>query len=411
MCPFQCDLCVFRMLQERDPVTASEADKYLLEMIRRVSLDALWAREPTTVSGNLQKMRELIRVSGEMNILRPPFPPIGPYPLEDVLGYGVALVMVRSSLDAGRNNKNYKQFQTIQKFQSVVTNQYAVSVPSAYRTLALASADKQKVSAFSSCPTHSDWFKRFSSGCKTRMGEDVNKDKALSREILHEVLRECERRVSVQRGEEQALTVSVATFLVVSFCASLRGSEGFMLCLARLRASLEYGKHDKANPHVVVPLLGRFKTELGERYHLLLLASTTKSGFSPRWWLELLVYVREQQGYTNGPAFCSGKMEVAKIRDYEEVFFDLLETVQEEHPELFDKDCNVREWYGLFRSLRRGSTSLATLLRVPESVKNLMNRWRKVEQARGKQPNLPMNEHYTDLAIVKSELIRYCRDF
>jgi len=60
MCPFQCDLCVFRMLQERDPVTASEADKYLLEMIRRVSLDALWAREPTTVSGNLQKMRELI---------------------------------------------------------------------------------------------------------------------------------------------------------------------------------------------------------------------------------------------------------------------------------------------------------------------------------------------------------------
>jgi len=229
---------------------------------------------------------------------------------------------------------------------------------------------------------------------------------------MHAVLEECEVRMRRQCGEEQSLTISVATYLVVSFCASLRGPEGFMMCLGTLRDNLPNGLTDDKDAHVVVPLLGRFKGEQGERCHLLPLPAVTKTGFAPRKWLELLVHVRKQEGITSGPAFCGkGKLEVARMRDYEEVFFDLLETVMEDKPELFDKDCNIREWYGLFRSLRRGSNSLATLLKVRKEIRELMNRWSKVERAQGTQASLPMNEHYSDIKLLVTTYLDYCRDF
>jgi hypothetical protein len=46
------------------------------------------------------------------------------------------------------------------------------------------------------------------------------------------------------------------------------------------------GKTQNEKAHVVAPFLGRFKNELGEWYHLILLAATTASGLNPREWLE-----------------------------------------------------------------------------------------------------------------------------
>jgi len=292
-------------------------------------------------------------------------------------------------------------------------NQWGVSVLAASHGAALISDSKTKsTTVVSSCPTQSEWFKRFAGACKDRMGGKSKQDKAISREIMHAVMDECERRAQELRGDDQILIISVATYLVIGFCASLRGPEGFMMCLAGLRKNLDYGRTDDNNAHVVVPLLGRFKGEQGERHHLLPLPAVTKTGFSPRKWLELLVHVRGMKGITNGPAFCGeGKMEVARMRDYEEVFFDLLETVKEDQPDLFDKDCDIRDWYGLFRSLRRGSHSLAVTLKVPLASRNLMNRWGKVERAKGGLPSLPMNEHYTDISLSVPAYLDYCRNF
>ena len=411
MCPFQCDLCVFRNLQRCDPVQGSETDKYLLQSIRRVNLDALWDREAGTVSGNLSKIVDTVRLAEELGLRQPPLSPIGPYPVEDVFGHGTALVMVRLSQEAGRNDRRYKQFGTIRKLRTAAMNQWGVTVPAAGFGASLL-AEKKTTRVVSMCPTQSDWFRRFSNGCRDRMGEKSVVNKAISREIMHAVMNECEQRVTRQRGAEQSLTISVATYLVVSFCASLRGPEGFMMCLGGLRDNLFRGKSGDRNAHVVVPLQGRFKGENGERYHLLPIPAVTETGFAPRKWLERLVYIREQEGITNGPAFCGkGKLEVARMGDYEEVFFDLLETVMEDQPGLFDKDCSIRDWYGLFRSLRRGSTSLATSLKVPKEILDLMNRWNKVEQARGKRVNLPMHEHYTDIEFLVTLYLDYCQKF
>jgi len=399
MCTFQCDLCMFRMLQRRDPLEGSNVDTVMMECIRRVNLDALWSREPSTVAGNLSKAREVLRVRKELGMVEAVLQPIGPYPDKDVLGYATAILMVKSSLDGGKY-ENYKQFGTIRKLRTVIGNQWEVSIPEAARTLNIASEDRKKVSTLTSCPTQSVWFKRFSEGCSIRMGAVVKQDKALSREILHEVLKECKARMLREQGEAQALTISVGAYLTVGFCGSLRGNEGFMLCLTGLRSTLDEGKTGDENDHVVAPLLGRFKGEDGERYHLIPLPSTTQSGFSPRWWLELLVHTREKQGITSGPAFCWKNKVVAKMKVYEEVFHELLEVVQGRCPDLFPQDCDVRESYGLNRSLRRGATTLATFLSVPKAVMDMMNRWRSVENARGRLPSLPMREHYADISML-----------
>ena len=409
MCPFQCDLCVFRTVMRRDPVDRSQGDDFVLETIRRMNLDALWAREPTTVSGNLGRVRRVLELSAKHG-MPPPFPPLGPFPAEDVLGYGAALVMLWDSLDEGQY-ADYKQFNTVRKLKSAVSNLWEASAIGGARTFCLSSEDKKKVTEFSTGPTQSRWFKRFKQGTKVRMGEIVKQNKALSREILHALLEVARERIAVERGDQQALTISVATYLVVCFCASLRGNEGFMMDLRGLIYHLDEGKTDDDDAHVVVPLLGRFKNEAGERYHLLAIPAETESGFQPRWWVELLAIVRTKQGRTWGPAFCDSDGKVASTRVYEEMFYDLLEAVQERSPELFSKDIDIREDYGLSRSMRRGSTTLATLLQVGETIIDAINRWRAVENARGCRPGLPMRQHYAEIAMLVPLLVKFAKRF
>ena len=48
MTTFQCDLCIFRKLQKRNPVVTSKKDELLLGVVRRINLDAFWARARRT---------------------------------------------------------------------------------------------------------------------------------------------------------------------------------------------------------------------------------------------------------------------------------------------------------------------------------------------------------------------------
>jgi hypothetical protein len=80
---------------------------------------------------------------------------------------------------------------------------------------------------------------------------------------------------------ERRLWVSLGAYSIICYAGSLKGNEGFLLDLYGLRLHLNEGREPNAKPHVVVSLLGRFKNELGERYHLVLLAAETASGMSP----------------------------------------------------------------------------------------------------------------------------------
>lgn len=75
--------------------------------------------------------------------------------------------------------------------------------------------------------------------------------------------------------ETRAKIVEMAFVLDSGYCCGLRGEEIVKADLASLLKYLEVGKQDAEHHHVIVPLIGRIKGEIGERYHMCVLARET----------------------------------------------------------------------------------------------------------------------------------------
>ena len=119
------------------------------------------------------------------------------------------------------------------------------------------------------------------------------------------------------------LLIAFGSYCVVSFVSSLRGNEGFMLDLSGFILHILVGKRedDFDHPHVVLPLLGRFKNEIREKLHLMLAASTSKSGIEVRKWVEMLIRVMAAAKRYEGAAFCQPDGEVVESRAINEEFW------------------------------------------------------------------------------------------
>jgi len=185
------------------------------------------------------------------------------------------------------------------------------------------------------------------------MGQDYRPNRAISIEVMLELINHVEAKLKDIDNEMEAHVMTlVGAYMVSCFCASLRGNEGLMMDLLGLQRNLHYGHEDVEDLHVVFALLGRFKNEVGEQYHLILVASVTQSGLEPRKWIERLVSLHTCQGWTSGLAFCDKHGNVEKMFIYEDIMMDILCKIQELHPNLIPLDIEVRAMYGVFRSLR-----------------------------------------------------------
>jgi hypothetical protein len=123
-CPFQCDLCHFRNLKDRDPLRDDYTDRNLLTAIRPSNLDAFWGRAPTTVYNNLRLMLKVVRTMRDdygVGSSHRCFPPQDPHPLEDTFGMFASCVMLEHSLNPGINEATV-QFGTIRKTRSALSN-------------------------------------------------------------------------------------------------------------------------------------------------------------------------------------------------------------------------------------------------------------------------------------------------
>ena len=406
-CPFQCDLCIFRLLRKTEPDDESASDRLLLACIRRANLDAFWSREKRTVEGNFNAMKRA-RANSAVVGLDGGYPCPGPFPFEDVCGYEVAIQMLLGSKKPGKNDATYTQFDTIRKYRSSYFSAWQVG-QAARGTLLVSTDEKGTFSRMGSCPTQSLWFAKFMQGCRMRMGQLVIQDKAISVELLLAVLEVVDGRVrDADTLSTKAWWVSVGTYLTVGFCLSLRGPEGFMLDLGALRKYLEKGRADAACPFVTIPLLGRFKGEEHHRQHLLFSVAETNSGFQPRKWLDALVGVRQQQGLTSGPAMCDDRGYVTDQATMNEAFRSCLEAIQEDAPELFPPDQKVSD-FDIDRTLRRASDSRAKALGVSIDDINGIHRWTKVERAKGRKPAQSMSDHYADVEHLRPMFERYTR--
>jgi hypothetical protein len=211
--------------------------------------------------------------------MRLPYEPLGPMLVDDLTGHRATFQMLLCSLEASAYSKDYKQFDTIYKLQSSFSNAWGVS---ARGMLFIVSKDKEdrKKDRLTQCPTDLEWFGRFQLGCKKRMGQDMRPQLGLSIDVMKEYMKEHLENKCLLTNDvnKRDLLCSVGAYSAMTYAASLRGDEGFILDLFGLRQHIVEGKYDLKDPHVAAPLLGQLKGEDGECYHMLLMASVIHLG-------------------------------------------------------------------------------------------------------------------------------------
>jgi hypothetical protein len=405
MLVFQCDLCHFRNIQDRDPdLTPGTKDFLLSRCIRRANLDAFWARESSTVLGNARELGKMADNSDILGIANY-FPKSGPFPVKDQQGMRVACTVLLRSLDPGRNEENV-QFGTARKARSVFSNMWHASLEGGKN--AVIQRDTTKLFE-TSCPTNGHWFERFMLEMHKRQGDKSFPDLAISIEVMLELMRRFENAWDNADGNErqQEAVLFPALFSVVTYCAGLRGEETPLMDLAGTRRVFEEsGRH--ALPHVVVALIGRFKNEVGELHHKLPLAAVTASGLGPRLWVGRMLAWYAARGTVNGPVFRNFKNgESARASRYEFDILLVLDTIKRENGDLISESIDVFERYGVSRSFRRGSNTHAINQGVLPADVDHNNRWAREKRARGMAPNLGMQAHYADVLQMLPTLLRY----
>jgi hypothetical protein len=403
--PFQCDLCVFRNLQHRNPIADNPKDELLLCCIRRANLDAVWGRESNTVRSTLAAAKQMTKLWKQVGVA-PNFPALGPFPVGDSLGFGVAIAMLLKSLEPGRYSKEYQQFETIRKLRAGYSNIYMASVEGV-TSLRTVGGDRVKHHLTAS-PTQSLWFERFAQGCVRRMGQDVRQDWAIPLAAMHALVTLLDKEWSEANDfARKELISSLGAFALIAFCGSFRGAEVFLVDLRGLKKYHKDLSESGELNHIIVPLLGRFKGEDNARYHLAPLASVTNSGLRVKLWVERLLEVRMREGRFQGPAFCDRQGHIMESHVYQDAYAERLQVIQSSSTGIIPEDLDVLEEFGISRSFRRGSTSTARTRGVDDKLVDLINRWRKFEKARGRRPTLAMHEHYSDIQILIPELVKY----
>jgi hypothetical protein len=406
MISFECDRCIFWKLYHRAPEATNEQDKFRLDCIRRINLDAFWSRARSTVESNAAKVREGLKISRRLGLQGPYMDP-GPLPAHDHCGYEVAMQIVVSSLDAGRYSDSHKQWDTIRRFRSCFSNQVRAARDANCTPLVLADNKGAGFQRLAIDPCGSLWFQRFMFGCAKCMGQDWRPNQAIGIEIMHLLLERVEERArEAVQIDDRHKWVMAGGYFCVCFVLSLRSPEGLM---ADLEGLLEH--HDPTSEEVVVPLLGRFKGEHHAKQHLLISCSVTGSGIQIKLWLARVMAVHKACGRSTGPAFSNNKGRQLSTADMNDLFLEILTDIYEEHPKLFGADIagagDLQDKFNVFRSFRRGSESRAVAMKVSEADRYVVNRWKKKESAGTGNVAHTIDQHYVDINMVKESFLRY----
>ena len=402
MAPFQCERCWFINLHHKEPTAGCGEDECLLFFIRRVNLDVMWAKEPGTVNSSLGQYKKAKRLSEELGLTSPNFPPKGPWPVWDGVGMTTCLVMLKASTKKGSYSMSHQQYDTIRKLRSVYTSLYQSSILGEEQGVVFA-GEKGRKYRTAHGETESIFYKLFNMGLDKRMDKEKRSDLALEFKLLLTILTRVERELHEKDTEvsRRRFLMVFGAYLVIGYGGSLRGNEGFFVEGKSLINNIHEGITDPEHPHVVVELFGRFKGETNEATSTLILANVTDGGLQIRKWVErlagvlLLEGLMEREG-TYVPAICEPTGELMENRRINNEFLDQLEGIQKEEPDLISHNLKVRQRYGINRSLRRGSRTRAQVKRVDEDIIELINRWSKFEAVRGR-PALSMYEHYAEM--------------
>ena len=147
--------------------------------------------------------------------------------------------------------------------------------------------------------------------------------------------------------------------------------------------------------------------KLEKRWHLMLAASVTSSGFQPRLWAERLVKMLLLEGKRDGPAMCRRDGNLYDSATINREFKERLDDIQSRRPDLIHPNIEVHEVYNIRRSLRRGSVTTAREAGVKEPTIDLVNRWSGYENRGGRRGGQKMRDHYTEIRMMRKGILKY----
>ena len=414
--PFQCETCWMRNLEGRDPEPG--LDDLYVSHLRRANLDAMAGKSKNTIMTHRRLIHRMLRDAIEIR-KTPSILPRGPFPLDDLVGMSLAVDELHYSITGIGRINDHVQFDTIRKLRSAFGKLWESS-PRGAREGASFAKGTGRVRP-TSCPSQSEWFREFSSGCEYRMGYETMADHGVSIVAIVNVLdfirRDAETAEFLGDEEEANELWKIGAFVCIVTAGSLRGYEGFFTDLAGLVENLNKGRDGEIPdgamkkilteaecltlPHVCLCLLGDFKGEGGTNYHMMNLANKSISGLEVRWWIEQLVDVCKVEGRLSGPAFATPGGKLASMGDYNSVFKSYLKEVQSTTElNLIPEGNNVDEMYNLNRTPRKSALTRAKRAQLDKSLQDEMNRWRTVENARGKKVRFNMNDHYSEACLL-----------
>ena len=405
MVSFECDQCIFVKLKNRLPTKFSQQDKLLLIMIRRINLDAFWARQRSTVRENTSRVKLILQSSNTLG-LKGPFEHTGPCPPYDHCGYELAINMLMHSRRPGKYSKTHTQFETVRMLRSAYSSHVRTTPNQNVNQLSWVDKKGQYVRLTDDkCGTL--WFSRFMIGLKTRMGHTFKPNMAMSHLLLKSLIHRAEDNITDDfKSEESAPWVVFVAYVVITYVLSLRGTEGQMLELGGLR------KHwDKeGSDHFIVVLWGEIKGEEGYREHLIPCVKVTKSGFNVRYTIERLIELKYHQKLVTGPAISDNEGALISTKELDrmmhEILVDLYSVNRTLFPPSIETPESILESYKCFRTFRRTSDTRALEEKVSQTDIDIVNKWEHMGLTKRKTSQ-PMRQHYAQFELLVKPFIRY----
>lgn len=197
--------------------------------------------------------------------------------------------------------------------------------------------------------------------------------------------------------------------VAVGYAGSLYEHEFFLADLHGMRKHLGKGRGATAKvvSHIIVALLGRFKGDTGEMYHLTPLVSRKASGLEVWHALMQLIVAWDMRGVQSGPLFQNHRGSIMDMGAMDAILHEQLLGIQSKHPDLIPSDVNVVEQYSLNRSFWQRLTTQARNQGVSEPDIVMANRWRNTEKAGGRKLCRSMMEHYSEISQMIPTLVCY----
>ncbi len=327
MTPFQCELCQFRSIVGRSPRSGNKADDLSMEYIRRVSLDAFWAREPSTVTTNLGVVKRVVRTENKMGWVNLILPPMGPFPLKDTFGMGAAVAVLDKSMDPGKY-EDQVQYATFRKIRSALTNLGQAAFGGLGDVIGAYERNRTWISAVD---THKFFFHRYMTGIHKRVGEEIRRDEPISIGVLKAIHRILDQRwhteINSPKPRENVLQGIAlrGLWFLGGFCTGLRGEEMPLIEFAGTLASLSHMTQQLGDlpPHFDFVIAGRTKGNQvsGAKFKVTCAAVTEGTGLQPGLWAWRYCTILKDRGQRGGFLF-PGPLSMTKWFKFEQADCD-----------------------------------------------------------------------------------------